>query len=295
MQQDTAAAAATAAATATRVYQPAVFTIDKMSIVASHTSIQGDIGAGKSTLKKHMERWVEFADLDARLIDDNSPAGDYFVFVDEPVGEWEKLLYYHGLRYGDPPRDPSEASSLLELSYEKPVEYASRFQDLTFTSRLQTQVDALSSVPLINNQVERGIRVHIISERSPRTDRVFMRLQYLLRNVSDVEWRVYNAFFDTICRHLLQKETAMIYLPTPPDVCAKRVEKRDRKGEGSVSLDYLTQFYQQQAEMIDTFQAESAAHRVYRLDAVTQEMDESAIEVVAAALMTQLRVDLSHV
>jgi deoxyadenosine/deoxycytidine kinase len=283
-------------ATAPRIYQQAaVFTIDRMAIVASYTSIQGDIGAGKSTLKRHMERWVEFAELDARRIDDNSPAGDYFLFVAEPVDEWSRPLYYHGLRYGETPEHPGEPSSLLQLFYEKPAEYAFLFQVAAFTSRLQTLVNELSSVPLITRQVERGIRIHIIGERSLRTDRVFFRLQYLQRNASDAEWRVYNAFFDTICRHLLQLESAMIYLPTPPAVCAERVERRNRTGESGVSLDYLTQFYRQQEVMIDTFQAESAAHRVYRLDAVTQEMDEPAIEVVAAALMTQLRVDLSRV
>lgn len=277
--------------------QTANFTIDRISVISNYLSIQGDIGAGKSTLKKRVDHFVRQEGRDATQIDDCSEAGDYYLLVDEPVTDWNEPIHdklYRTVETLAPLNEPSPPPplfSMLELFYGEPKKYAFLFQINAFTSRLKHLIDELSRVPVIANQIERGIRIHIIGERSLRTDRLFFEVQHLLGNASNVEWHTYCAFFETICAHLMRVESAMIYVHTPPTVCAARIAERNRHGESGIPLDYLELLDTKHDEMIQRFSAEAPSHRVYHIE-FDRTMTECEIDVIVGDLMRDIAVDL---
>ena len=277
--------------------QQAKFTIDKMAYVTSYTSIQGDIGAGKSTVLKCIARYITREGMDAMQINDDSPAGDYIMLVDEPVAKWMEQIHRMGYYTPNPVEVTTTTTeplySGLQLFNKKPDEYAFSFQIGAFTSRLALIIDTLSQLPGdASTYASRGIRIHIVAERSMRTDRLFFWCQYLLGNANHYEWYTYCAFFALICTHVTKKESAMIYLRTPPETCKARVIERDRLGEEDIKLDYLQLLDKEHDAMIVDFKKESPEeHRVYELD-LARSMTTEEIDAAVVDLMTRLRYDL---
>jgi deoxyadenosine/deoxycytidine kinase len=81
--------------------------------------------------------------------------------------------------------------------------------------------------------------MHMLCERSMRTDALFFKVLRRQGDVSDVEWDVYNQFFDLDCSHLLKKKSVTICIDVDAKKCFERIKKRGREGEESITLDYL--------------------------------------------------------
>ena len=70
----------------------------------------------------------------------------------------------------------------------------------------------------------------IINERSIFTDRnVFAKMLFLQKKINDIEWQVYNLWFDEFAEII--KDIKTIYIKTSPDICQNRIIKRNRLGE----------------------------------------------------------------
>lgn len=267
--------------------QRAVYTIDKLRWIKSITSIEGCIGTGKSTFLAHMMEWVHSHGRDATTITCDSPSGDYYLFVKEPVEPWVEPIYHTGL-YGDAPVSPDECKPILSMYYEKPEEIAFGFQIFAFTTRICAIRDSLSGVEIVERIRSGDIRIHIVCERSLRTDTLFMFCQYLLRNVNAMELAVYTMLHRTTCDALLKMHTGMVYVHTPLEVCALRIKERNRGGEEGVSISYQTILEKQHDVMVDRFEQSCDTHRVYRIDA-SRQMTRDELAPIAHDLM--LRID----
>jgi deoxyadenosine/deoxycytidine kinase len=168
------------------------------------TSIDGNIGSGKSTLMKNLREYYK-----------DEPN---VVFLREPVDEWEKVKDENGV-------------TMLEKFYEDPEKYAFSFQMMAYVSRLKVFKDAIKNI----NTSE---KVNIITERSLYTDKmVFAKMLYDTNKIEKVNYQIYLNWFDTFSEEFPVHK--IVYVKTEPEKCHSRILKRARDGENLIPLEYL--------------------------------------------------------
>ncbi len=173
-------------------------------------SIEGDIGAGKSTLiwqlKSLFPTWH---------------------FIDEPVNTWLDLKNTDG-------------TNLLELFYKDKDRYAYTFQNcavLTRAMKIQAAIQAWQKDCILNPEL--ASHNIFITERCLDTDvNVFAKMMYDDGKLNDIEWQLYTMWYNYV-KEQTPSLTGIIYLTTPPEICSQRIKLRGRKGEEDISLDYL--------------------------------------------------------
>ena len=170
-------------------------------------SVECNIGSGKSTFCKYIkERFSE---------EENKPDNKKVYFLDEPVSEWESIKNSEG--------------NLLENFYKNPDKYAFCFQMAAYISRLVKLKDMIK-------EVEQD--AIIITERSVFSDyNIFARMLHKTKKINDIEFEVYNKWFYYFVKDI--PDILFVYIKTSSNNCHDRVLKRSRKGEDSITLDYL--------------------------------------------------------
>jgi deoxyadenosine/deoxycytidine kinase len=173
-------------------------------------SIEGDIGAGKTT-----------------LIDKLKAAHPDWHFIDEPVGTWTKL-------------QTSDGKNLLELFYEDKTRYSYTFQNCALLSR------AMNIAKTIEDW-ERRCRLNpeeeqynvFVTERCIETDfNVFAKMLHDDGHMNLMEWDLYKMWYDYVKKQS-PALSGIVYVNTPPDICHARIAIRGRKGEDGIPLEYL--------------------------------------------------------
>lgn len=153
--------------------------------------IQGNIGAGKSTL---------FNEVSKRF-----SGNPKICMLPEPVGTWMDIK--------------DETGTILEHYYADQGKYAFTFQMMAYISRLAILREAM-----------RGDCDIIISERSLETDRnVFAAMLHDTKMIGDIEFQIYMKWFDEFTRDFPEEVT--IYVRTDPEIAHERVIGRNREGE----------------------------------------------------------------
>jgi len=177
-------------------------------------SIEGNIGSGKSTLLSYMKTHFK-----------NNPQ---FIFLDEPVDEWNCIKDVDGV-------------TILKKFYNDQKKYSFSFQMLTYISRLKLLKDALKEINErinTNKNYNSAIKYFIITERSLFTDKmVFAKMLYDSDKIESINYQIYLNWFNTFADEF--KLNKIIYVKTNPEICYKRVEKRQRDGEDKIPLEYL--------------------------------------------------------
>jgi len=165
-------------------------------------SIEGNIGSGKSTLVKKLKK--TFDNIDNIKI----------IFLQEPVSVWENIKDKNG-------------KNIIEKYYENQKKYAFSFQMMAYISRIHQIKDVLKT----------NKNVIIISERSIFTDKeIFAKMLYDDNKIEEIEYNIYLKWFDEFVKDI--PISGIIYVKTNPEICEKRVIKRNRKGE-TIPLSYL--------------------------------------------------------
>lgn len=170
-------------------------------------SFDGNIGSGKSTIVKYFENnFEEYC---------NKKNNNYKIcFLQEPVKEWEKIV------------DKESNENIIQKYYKDNEKYAFAFQMMAYISRLNILKKALKK----NYDI-------IITERSIYTDRnVFAKMLFSDKKINDVEWQIYNLWFDEFDD--IVKDIKTVYIRTSPKICQNRIIKRNRLGE-DISYEYL--------------------------------------------------------
>ena len=178
-----------------------------MSIIIS---IDGNIGSGKSTILKHLRE---------HLLGNKN-----FVFVDEPINEWAKII--------------DNGITILEKFYENPEKYSFSFQMMAYITRLN----------MLKTAVKQNPNAIIITERCLYTDKfVFAKMLYDQKNINPYEYQIYNKWFDEFISDL--PEHKFIFINSDPEKSKERINKRKRAGENNISLDYLSSCEKYHSEM----------------------------------------------
>jgi len=195
-------------------------TLETAMTMARIISIDGNIGAGKSTVLDALE---------ARLKADGRT--DVYV-LREPVDRWTALQL--------PPTEGSGATevaadsggeNLLQLFYRDPAKYAFVFQVHIF----HTFIAELDRVRRDFPQVRT-----IVCERSIASSRhVFAHMLRDAGHLSAVEFAVYEAMFDCVDDAAYPQH--IVYIDVPVDTCLARIRRRDREGEDGITEAYLNQ------------------------------------------------------
>lgn len=171
-------------------------------------SVEGNIGAGKTTILEQLQK---------RLADDKS-----IIFLREPVDIWESIK-------------DADGESILEKFYNDPAKYAFPFQVMAYSTRVNSLRKIIRENP--------DCRM-VICERSLDADRnIFAKMLFADGLIDDVCYQTYNRFYDMYQQGAdLTTEFALsgvIYIDAEAEVCADRIIKRARNGEGGIELAYL--------------------------------------------------------
>jgi len=164
-------------------------------------TIEGNIGSGKSTLIN-------------RLKQENKNGLLYF--LPEPVDQWNTIRDTRGV-------------TILELYYGNKKKYSFSFQMMAYITRLSQIRNYIKTLP--SDAI-------IITERCLYTDRyVFAKMLYDTGFIEEIEYTIYIRWFNEFEEY--SKLDKIIYIKTDPEVCRDRINKRNRKGEENIPLNYL--------------------------------------------------------
>jgi|TARA_B110000211_G_scaffold77917_1_gene91375 deoxynucleoside kinase len=169
-------------------------------------SIEGNIGSGKSTFIKYLNKYAK-TNVDCIHRD--------IKYIQEPVDEWNNIK-------------DSGGESILQKFYSNQEEYAFSFQIMAYITRLRKIIESIDQFP---NAIH-------ICERSLETDKhVFAQMLYDDKKIKEIDWVIYNYWFSTFLDKC--KTNLIIYVNTTPENCHARVKLRDRLGESNIPLTYL--------------------------------------------------------
>jgi len=175
-------------------------------------SIEGNIGSGKSTLVRNLEK--EYGN--------NSE----FCFLQEPIDIWNTIKDEEGI-------------TILEKFYENNEKYAFAFQMMAYISRLSILKKA------INNKQYK----YIITERCLYTDaNIFAKMLYDDKKIGEIEYSIYKKWFDEFINDI--PLTKLIYVRTDAHIASSRVILRARKGE-IIPIEYLERCHQYHEDWIN--------------------------------------------
>jgi thymidylate kinase len=165
-------------------------------------TIEGNIGAGKSTFVKFLKERCNNLEL------------ENIIFLQEPVDEWMKIT--------------DNNKTILEKFYEEPEKYAFPFQMMAYVSRLAILEKAIKENP---NSI-------IISERCLLTDKhIFARMLHDTNKIDSYSYQIYNLWFNHFYNKLPKHKH--IFLKSSPELIKFRINKRNRTGESNIDIDYL--------------------------------------------------------
>ena len=165
-------------------------------------SIEGNIGAGKSTILEELKsRHSGSTDI---------------IFVKEPVDIWETV------------RD-EDGKTILEKFYQDSKKYAFQFQVMALTTRLS----------LLRNTIRENPNCKVlICERSVDADKqIFAKMLYADGVITYMDYKIYCLLADEHARDF--DMDGYVYINADADVCHRRITKRSRTGESQIELEYL--------------------------------------------------------
>jgi deoxyguanosine kinase len=168
-------------------------------------SIEGNIGAGKTTIIKRIEELLQTSENKKILV------------LKEPVDIWSTFM------------DPTDNKNILQKFYENPNQYSFPFQILAFTTRLME----------IKQTMEKYDDYDIIlCERSLEADsNIFAKMLYDDGYIDSICYQIYLKIFAEMAS--AYKLNKIFYLNVEPEICLERIQGRGREGEQGISLDYL--------------------------------------------------------
>jgi deoxyadenosine/deoxycytidine kinase len=174
-------------------------------------SIEGNIGAGKSTIVNELKKFYNNDCLLHEPLNGDSRLKK-IIFLQEPVDEWKTIK-------------DEDGNDILTRFYANSKDFSFAFQMMAYISRLA----------LLRKTIKENPNSIIITERCLYTDRhVFAQMLFNSKQMSLIEYSIYLKWWDefNIPIH------GIVYLKTTPDISHQRVVSRNREGE-NIPINYL--------------------------------------------------------
>uniref|UniRef100_A0A8C5M5H5 deoxyguanosine kinase n=1 Tax=Leptobrachium leishanense TaxID=445787 RepID=A0A8C5M5H5_9ANUR len=192
-----------------------------VGMCAKRLSVEGNIAVGKSTFLRMLSSFFQEWSL-----------------VTEPLQKWQHVEDSH-----------EGMGNLLQLLYDDPTRWSYTFQTVSCMTRFKTQIEPLSEQFLSRNEAVQ------VFERSIYSDRyVFAKCLFELGHLNSIEWAVYQEWH-TFLTQEFEKRVALsgiVYLQASPEKCFERLQRRARKEEKTVHLDYLQKLHEQHESWLVT-------------------------------------------
>lgn len=180
-------------------------------------SIEGNIGAGKSTLIDILKQ---------KLYNDDS-----IIFVSEPLDMWQTIQDENGV-------------NMLTKFYEDQDKYAFSFQVMAFATRLLKMKNEMKRKP--NAKI-------IICERSLEADyNIFAKMLHDDGKIETINYNVYLQFYELYKDEFPTK--GLIYINASPETCQTRINTRNRSGEESIPIEYLQKCHKYHEKWISNYE-----------------------------------------
>lgn len=177
---------------------------------------------------------------------------DSVEIVKEPVDLWMKI----GLN----------ETNILQAFYKDPKKYAFLFQMIVYS----TMVD--------EHNMEQ-VKQTRISERYPDSSMgVFGNLCIKNELMDDVEASAYKHWYEWLRAKYTIKPDCIIYIGTSPEKCYERIQKRGRKEEEGITLEYLKQVHQMHLEFF--------RENDIRIYFVNNDMEDNNFEAVIEKILS---------
>jgi len=169
--------------------------------------IEGNISAGKTTFLSWLTEPQTAEQFEIR---------DLCEVVPEPVDKWQSV--------------GGSEHNLLQKFYEDPKRHAYEFQNYVFLTRLDA-----------NRRTFDGKQPLRLMERAVFSDRlVFVRAVHESKWMEDYQMQLYDSWFNPMLAQVPGLiPDGFIYLRAEPDTCMRRLRRRAREEEVTVSNEYL--------------------------------------------------------
>ena len=177
-------------------------------------SIEGNIGAGKTTLINNLKK--------------KYPNRDDILFLEEPIDVWNTI-------------QDEKGKNILQNFYENLGKYAFTFQVMAYTTRLQLMKKTIANAP-------RTVKV-IVMERSLEADaNIFAKMLYEEGVMGRMDYQIYSLM--TRDNWDDYGVDGIIWLRTDARECYSRIQGRNREGEEGIDLAYLRKCEQYHLEWL---------------------------------------------
>lgn len=143
----------------------------------------------------------------------------------EPVYDWQNKVY---------------GQSLLTNFYQHPKRWAYTFETLTMMCRVKEHLHEQDTLNL-NRIFERSIY---------SGHYCFAKNSFENEFINELEWQLYNDWFNFLIPNKCQPPIGFIYLRTCPSICYERIKKRNRSAEKKLTLAYLKQIHQRHDDFL---------------------------------------------
>jgi deoxyadenosine/deoxycytidine kinase len=153
--------------------------------------------------------------------------------------------------------------NLLNKFYTDTQRWAYTFQTYAFVTRIITQEQHTQKNPYTMQFLERSV----FSDRY-----CFAKNAHEQGYMNILEWKLYTEWFSWLVDGYVPKPSAFIYLQVDPTVCFKRLQKRDRVEEASVTLEYLEQLHDKHEQWL--LKKEGVADYLYDVPVLTLAADD---------------------
>lgn len=180
-------------------------------------SLEGNIGSGKSTLLHALKSYFH--------------NNTNILFIEEDVDSWNNV-------------QDSNEENILQHFYNDKQKYGFMFQTFVLLTRIH-------KIASLRTQHPNAI---LVLERSPISDyKMFAEALYDNNDITEIEWKTYQYSFQMLQSIYPIHSTTIFYLFTDPEVCMKRICKRNRKGEELIPSHYIQSLHSRHEKWLRQF------------------------------------------
>jgi len=144
--------------------------------------------------------------------------------IPEPVASWQQ---------------PINGESILANFFQDTPRWAFTFETLTMMCRVKEHL------------IQQGKGSVRILERSIYSGHYcFAQNGHKQKFMTELEWEIYNQWFNFLIPDKCRPPLGFIYLRTEPDIAHQRIKQRNRSEEEGVPLEYLQQIHDRHEEFL---------------------------------------------
>ena len=136
-------------------------------------------------------------------------------------------------------QNESNSQSILQNFYQSPHRWAYSMETIALKTRIQEHIMQQASPT-----------THIVERSIYSGHYCFARNSFEQGFLNQLEWNIYQAWFDFLTAKQCLPPAGFIYLQADPKLSYNRTMQRNRKGEESIPLEYLQQIHDKHEDFL---------------------------------------------